>query len=145
PGPAGGQVQVPASGRAGQPAGQVQVAGPQGLGGDEGLAQADSAGPAGQVVGEDVQGQPGGVGGEPAGWQVVEADAVLEVADHVFDLGVATMVGLQHQHGAVAVGDKAVVVVVAEQRELGAGGGPHAAHDQAHDPSLEAKGPGTVN
>jgi hypothetical protein len=36
------------------------------------------------------------------------------------DLGVAAVVGLQRQHGALTVGDKAVVVVVAEQRELGA-------------------------
>src|SRR4029453_11176053 len=113
------------AGGGGQPAGQVQVAGPQGLGGDEGLAQADAAGPAGQVVGDDVQGQPGGVGGELPRRQVVEANAVLEVSDHVFDLGVATVVGLQPQGVSLAVGDKAVVVVVAEQRELRAGGGPH--------------------
>src|SRR6266540_532703 len=71
PGPTGGQVQVPPAGRAGQPAWQ------------------------GQVVRDDVEGEPGGVGGELPAGQVVEADAVLEVADGVLHLGVAAVVGLQ--------------------------------------------------
>ena len=120
PRPAGGQVQVELAGRAGQPPGQAQVACSQRLGGDQLLAQADPAGPAGEVVRDDVEGQPGRVGSEPAGGQVVEADAVLEVTDGVLDLGVAAVVGLQRQRVPVAVGDEAVVVVVAEQRELGA-------------------------
>ena len=78
-------MQVKLAGGAGQPAGQVQVADPQGLGGDEGLAQPDAAGPAGQVVGDDGQGEPGGVGGELARGEVVEADTVLEVADGVLN------------------------------------------------------------
>src|SRR6266545_1858233 len=134
-------MQVELAGRAGQPAGQVQVADPQRLGGDEGLAQPDAAGPAGEVVRDDAQGQPGGVGGELAGGQVVEADAVLEVTDHVLDLRVAAVVGLQRKGVPVAVGDKAVVVVVAEQRQLGSRGGPHAAHDQPHHPPLAAERP----
>src|SRR5829696_2937932 len=97
PRPAGGQVQVALAGRAGQPPGQVQVAGPQRLGGNEGLAQPDPGDPAGEVVGDDVQGHPGGVGGELPGWQVVEADAVLEVTDGVFDLGVAAVVVVAKQ------------------------------------------------
>jgi hypothetical protein len=92
-------------------------------------------------VGDDVQGEPGGVGGELAGGEMGKADAVLEVADGVFDLGVAAVVGLQLQRGALTVGDEWVVVVVAEQGELGAWGGAHPAHDQAHDPALAAERP----
>jgi hypothetical protein len=54
---------------------------------------------------------------------VGKADAVLEVADGVLDLGVAAVFGLQLQGAAVAVGDERVVVVVAEQGKLGAGVG----------------------
>ena len=43
-----------------------------GVGGDEGFAQADAAGPAGQVVGDHVESQPGGVGPEAPGGQMVE-------------------------------------------------------------------------
>jgi len=49
---------------------------------------------------------------------MVQADAVLEVADGVLHFGVAAVVGLQLQGAAVAVGDERVVVVVAEQGEL---------------------------
>src|SRR6266542_3172896 len=94
PGPTGGQVQVPPAGRAGQPAWQVQVADPEGLGGDKPLAQPDPGDPAGQVVRDDVEGEPGGVGGELPAGQVVEADAVLEVADGVLHLGVAAGIGV---------------------------------------------------
>ena len=72
---------------------------------------------------------------------MVEADAVLEVADGVLDLGVAAVVGLQLQGAAVAVGDERVLVVVAKQGELRAGGGPHPADDQACDPAPAAKRP----
>src|SRR5215218_9293225 len=47
-----------------------------------------------------------------------QARAVLEVADGGFDLGVATVVGLQLQGAAGPVGDEWVVVVVGEQGEL---------------------------
>jgi hypothetical protein len=53
---------------------------------------------------------------------VVQADPVLEVADRVLDLGVATMVGLELEGLAVAVGDERVIVVQGEQRELAAPG-----------------------
>jgi hypothetical protein len=54
---------------------------------------------------------------------------LFEVTDDVFDLGVAAVIGLKLEGGAVAVGDERVVVIVAEQRELAARGGAHAAHD----------------
>src|SRR5215211_6191976 len=51
----------------------------------------------------------------PAGGQVRQAGAVFEVADGGFDLGVATVVGLQLQGAAGPVGDERVVAIVAEQ------------------------------
>ena len=72
------------------------------------------------------------IGGEAARWQVVEPHAVLEVADGVLDLGVAAMVGLESQGVALPVGDAAVIAVVGEQRQLGAGRGLHPADDEPH-------------
>ena len=48
--------------------------------------------PAGQVVGHRLDGQPGAVGGEAARGEMVQPDAVLEVAYGILDLGVAAMV-----------------------------------------------------
>ena len=53
-------------------------------------------------MGDHLDGQPGAVGGEAAGGQVIEGDAILEVADRVLDLGVAAMVGLKPQPLALA-------------------------------------------
>ena len=72
-----------------------QVATTQGLVGDECFTEPDTADPAGEVVGDDVEGEPGGVGAETTRRKVVESDAVFQVADGVFDLGVAAMVGLE--------------------------------------------------
>ena len=94
PGPALGQVQGEAAGRAGEPSGQGEEASPQVY---QRLAQTDARGPARQVMGDDLDGQPGAVGGEAARGEVVEPHAVLQVADGVLDLGVAAMVGLQIQ------------------------------------------------
>ena len=49
----------------------------------------------------------------PAAWphKMVEAHAVLEVADGVLDLGVAAAVGLQVQGVAVSIGDEGVIAV----------------------------------
>ena len=49
--------------------------------------------PASEVVGDHLDGQPGAVGWEAARGEMVEPDAVLEVANGVLDLGVAAMVG----------------------------------------------------
>jgi hypothetical protein len=51
---------------------------------------------------------------KPARGQVLQAGAVLEVADGRFDLGVATVVGLQLQGAAGPVGDERVVVIGGE-------------------------------
>ena len=83
------------AGGAGDPSGGAEVTAAEGVGGDEGLAQADAADPAGEVVGDDVEDEPGGVGAEPARRQVVEPDTVFEVADGVFDDGVAAVVGFE--------------------------------------------------
>ena len=74
PRPARGEVQGEFAARAGDPSGGAQVTAAEGVGGDEGFAQADAAGPAGEVVGGDVQVEPGGVGAEAARRQMVEAE-----------------------------------------------------------------------
>ena len=145
PGPALGQVKIQAAGRAGEPSGQGEETPPQGLGGHYRLAQTDASCPAGQVVrhdpvsstGQALDGQPGPLrqaqdwrGNGPRG--VIEPDAVLQVADGILDLGVAAMVGLQCQGCPVPVGDAAVIAVVDEQRQLGAGRGLDPAYDEPH-------------
>jgi hypothetical protein len=59
------------------------------------LTEADATHPAAEVVGDGVQHEPGGIGGKVSRWQVVQADAVLEVADHVLDDDVTTVIGLE--------------------------------------------------
>ena len=70
------------------------------------------------------------IGGEAARGEMVEPDAVLEVANGVLDLGVAPMVGLQCQGIAVPVGDAAVIAVVDEEGQLGTGRGLHPPDDE---------------
>ena len=62
---------------------------------------------------------------------MVQSDTVFEVADDVFDHGMAAVVGFQLDGVAGAVGDQRVVGVVDQQLELGAWGGFDPAHDQA--------------
>ena len=52
--------------------------------------------------------------------EMVEPHAVLQVADGVLDLGVASMVGLQFPGVAVSIGDESVIAVGGEQGQLGA-------------------------
>ena len=59
-------------------------------------------------MGHQLHRQPGPVGSESAGRQVVQPDAVLEVAYGVLDLGVAAVVSLQFERLPVPVGDEAV-------------------------------------
>ena len=78
PGPALGQMQSEAAGRASEPSGQGEEASPEGLGGCHRLAQADARCPAGQIVGHHLHGQPGTIGGEASRGEMVEPHAVLE-------------------------------------------------------------------
>ena len=93
PGPALGQMQSEATGRAGEPSGEGEEASSEGLGGYQLLTQTDARGPACHHLHR----QPGGVGGEATRGEMVQSDAVLEVSNGVLDLGVAPMVGLQFQ------------------------------------------------
>ena len=72
------------------------------------------------------------IGGEAARGEMVQSNAVLEVADGVLDLGVAAMVGLQRQGFPVPVGDEAVIAVVGEEGQLGTGRGLHPPDDEPH-------------
>ena len=72
------------------------------------------------------------IGGKTARRQVVEAHAVLEIADSVLDLSVAAMVGLQVQGVPVSVGDEGVIAVVGKQRKLGAGRGLDPSYNETH-------------
>ena len=72
------------------------------------------------------------IGGEAARGEVIEPDAVLQVADGVLDLGVAAMVGLEVQGIALPVGDESVIAVVGEERQLGAGRGLDPAYDEPY-------------
>ena len=78
--------------RAGEPSGQGEEPPPEGLGGHDPLTEADAGGPAGQVVGHHLYRQPGAVGSEAARGEMVQPDAVLEVAYRILDLGVAAVV-----------------------------------------------------
>ena len=76
-----------------------------------------------KVVRHRLYRQPGAVGDEAARGEVVQPDAVLEVAYRVLDLGVAAVVSLQFQGLSVPVGDEAVIAVGGEEGQLGTGGG----------------------
>ena len=114
PGPAPWQMQGQSACRAGDSSGQGEDPSSEGLGGHDLLTQADAGCPAGQVVRHHLYRQPGAVGGEAARGEMVEPDAVLEVAYRILDLGVAAMVSLQFEHLPVPVGDEAVIAVGGE-------------------------------
>ena len=116
PGPALGKMQSEAARRACEPSRQGEEPPQEGLDGDHLLTQADARSPAGQVVGHHLDRQPAPfgklrIGGEAPRGEMVQADAVLQVANGILDLGVATMVGLQLQGFPVPVGDEAVIAV----------------------------------
>ena len=94
--------------------GQAEEPTPEGLGGHQLLTQTDARCPAGQIMRQHLDGQPGPVGSESAGRQVVQPDAVLQVAYRILDLGVAAMVSLQFERLPVPVGDEAVIAVAGE-------------------------------
>ena len=93
----------------GEPSGQGEEPSPEGLGGHHLLAQTEPRRPASQVMRHHLDGQTGGVGGEAPRGEMVQSDAVLEVANGILDLGVAAMVGLQFQGWPLPVGDAAAI------------------------------------
>ena len=105
---------------------------PEGLGGHGLLAQTDPRRPTGQVVGHRLYRQPGAVGGEAARGEMVQPDAVLEVAYRILDLGVAAMISLQFEQLPVPVGDEAVIAVGGEEGQLGTGRGLHSPDNEPY-------------
>ena len=118
--------------RAGEPSGQGEEPPPEGLGGDYPLSQTEPRRPTGQVVRHRLDGQPGGVGGEAPRGEMVQPDAVLEVAYRILDLGVAAMVSFQFEQLPVPVGDEAVIAVGGEDGQLGTGRRLHPPDDEPH-------------
>ena len=110
--------------RAGEPSDQGEDPSSERLGGHDLLTQADAGCPAGQVVRHHLYRQPGAVGGEAARGEMVQPDAVLEVAYRILDLSVASMVGLQFQGIPLPVGDEGVIAVVGEGGQLRARASP---------------------
>ena len=72
------------------------------------------------------------VGGEAARGEMVQPDAVLEVAYGILDLGVAAMVSLQFEQLPVPVGDEAMIAVFGEEGELGTGRRLHPPDDEPY-------------
>ena len=123
PRPALGKMEGEPARRAGDTSDQGEEPPPEGLGGHDLLTQADPRRPAGQVVGHHLDRQPGGVGGEAARGEMVQPDAVLEVAYRILDLGVAAMISLQFQGLPVPAGYEAVIAVGGEEGQWEPGAG----------------------
>ena len=118
--------------RAGEPSGQGEDPSSEGLGGHDLLTQADPRRPAGQVMRHHLNREPGSVGGEAPRGEMVQPDAVLEVAYRILDLGVAAMVSFQFEQLPVPVGDEAVIAVGGEEGQLGTGRRLHPPDDEPH-------------
>lgn len=67
--------------------------------------------PAAEVVSNGVERKPRSVGAELSAGHVVEPEPVLELANDVFDFGVAAVVRLKFQEIAIAVGDEGEVAI----------------------------------
>ena len=132
PRPTPGKMQGQPARRAGEPSDQGEDPPPEGLGGHDLLTQADAGCPAGQVVRHHLHRQPGAVGGEAARGEMVQPDAVLEVAYRILDLGVTAMIGLQFQGLPVPVGDEAMIAVGGEEGQLRTGRGLHPPDDEPY-------------
>ena len=115
------QVQGEAARRAGNPSRQSEEPPPEGLGGGYPLSQTEPRRPTGQVMRHHLYRQPSSVGGEAPRGEMVQPDAVLEVAYRILDLGVAAMISLQFQGLPVPVGDEAMIAVGGEESQLGTG------------------------
>ena len=112
-----------AAGRTGEPSGEGEEASPKGLGGHHLLAQTEPHRPASEVMRHHLDGQPGAVGWEAARGEMVEPDAVLEVANGILDLGVGGDCRPRVPGCPVPVGDAAVIAVAGEEGQLGTGRG----------------------
>ena len=132
PRPMLGKMQSESACRAGEPSRQGEEPPPEGFGGHDPFAQTDAGCPAGQVMRHHLYRQPGGVGGEAARGEMVQPDAVLEVAYRVLDLGVAAMISLQFQGLSVPVGNEAVIAVGGEEGQLGTGRRLHPPDDEPY-------------
>ena len=132
PRPVLGKMQGDPACRAGEASGQGEEPPPEGLGGDYPLSQTEPRRPTGQVVRHRLDGQPGSVGGEAPRGEMVQPDAVLEVAYRILDLGVAAMVSFQFEQLPVPVGDEAVIAVGGEEGQLGTGRRLHPPDDEPH-------------
>ena len=64
--------------------------------------------------------------------EIVQPDAVLEVAYRILDLGVAAVVSLQFEHLPVPVGDEAVIAVGGEEGQLRTGRRLHPPDDEPY-------------
>ena len=64
--------------------------------------------------------------------EMVQPDAVLEVAYGILDLGVAAMVSLQFEQLPVPVGDEAMIAVFGEEGQLGTGRRLHPPDDEPY-------------
>ena len=115
PRPTPGKMQGQPACGAGEPSGQGEDPSSEGPGGHDLLTQADAGCPAGQVVRHHLYRPPGAVGGEAARGEMVQPDAVLEVAYRILDLGMAAMISLQFEQLPVPVGDEAVIAVGGEE------------------------------
>ena len=89
--------------------GESEVAPPERPGRHDSRAEPEPRRPAGEVVRDHLHREPRRVRGEAARGEMVEPDAVLEVADRVLDLGVTAMAGLQLHHLPGAIADEGVV------------------------------------
>ena len=128
------------TGAVGEPGWHVQEAVAQCLGlavrEDLGIAgQGEHPGPRGQVSSDLDQHQPDLVDVELSGWEAPES-RVLGVPNAVLDPSMGTVPGLEErQLAGLRVGDERLVappVAFLEQRQLGAGVGSFAAHDDSH-------------
>ena len=80
----------------------------------------------------DLYRQPGSVGREAPRGEMIEPNAVLEIADGILYLGVAAVVGLQFQGVSLPVGDEGVIAVGGEEGQLGTGRRLHPPDDEPH-------------
>ena len=77
-------------------------------------------------------GEPSGPGGSGGHGLLTQPDAVLEVANRIFDLGVAAMISLQFEGLPLPAGDEAMTAVGGEEGQLGTGRWLHPPDDEPY-------------